>query len=319
MFIPVPGPPGPPGQPGLRGAPGISVEGIEGVVVGAPGASPNGYPPGPPAAAPAPSPGTRGPPGPPGPPGDGGGTLSIVPGAVAFPDRDAMLKMSLVSPLGTLAFVIEEEALLVKIKSGWQYVSLGSVVDEPSQPPPLQPTLQPPSQLPPLQVDSLVSGSVDGPKLRLAALNEPYTGDMHGVRGADYGCYRQARRAGLKGTFRALLTSRVQNLDSIVRYSDRHLPVVNLKGEVLFNSWSEVFSGSGASFAQKPRIFSFDGKDVLNDKTWPDKYIWHGSDVTGERTLSGYCDAWNSNNVGAVGVASSLLQKHMLGQELLSC
>lgn len=66
-------------------------------------------------------------------------------------------------------------------------------------------------------------------QLRMAALNEPYTGDMRGVRGTDYACYRQARKAGLKGTFRALLTSRVQNLDSIVRYSDRHLPVVNLK------------------------------------------------------------------------------------------
>lgn len=63
----------------------------------------------------------------------------------------------------------------------------------------------------------------------MAALNEPFTGDMRGVRGTDYACYRQARKAGLKGTFRALLTSRVQNLDSIVRYSDRNLPVVNLK------------------------------------------------------------------------------------------
>lgn len=66
-------------------------------------------------------------------------------------------------------------------------------------------------------------------QLRMAALNEPFTGDMRGVRGTDYACYRQARKAGLKGTFRALLTSRVQNLDSIVRYSDRNLPVVNLK------------------------------------------------------------------------------------------
>lgn len=66
-------------------------------------------------------------------------------------------------------------------------------------------------------------------QLRIAALNEPQTGDMHGVRGADYACYRQARRAGLRGTFRAFLTSRVQNLDSIVRSSDKDLPVVNTK------------------------------------------------------------------------------------------
>ena len=66
-------------------------------------------------------------------------------------------------------------------------------------------------------------------QLRMAALNEPYNGDMHGIRGSDYSCYRQARRAGLRGTFRALLSSRVQNLDSIVRFSDRDYPVVNTK------------------------------------------------------------------------------------------
>jgi hypothetical protein len=63
----------------------------------------------------------------------------------------------------------------------------------------------------------------------VAALNEPSSGDMHGVRGADYACYRQARRANLRGTFRAFLASRVQDLDSIVRSSDRDLPVVNIK------------------------------------------------------------------------------------------
>ena len=66
-------------------------------------------------------------------------------------------------------------------------------------------------------------------QLRMAALNEPFTGDMHGVRGADYACYRQARRAGLRGTFRACLSSRVQNVDSIVRLGDRDLPIVNIK------------------------------------------------------------------------------------------
>lgn len=63
----------------------------------------------------------------------------------------------------------------------------------------------------------------------MAALNEPFTGDMHGVRGADYACYRQAKRAGLRGTFRAFLSSRVQNVDSIVRLGDKDLPIVNIK------------------------------------------------------------------------------------------
>lgn len=67
----------------------------------------------------------------------------------------------------------------------------------------------------------------------MAALNHPFNGDMHGVRGADYECYRQSRRASLKGTFRAFLASRVQNLDSIVRFQDAGLPVVNLKVDIL--------------------------------------------------------------------------------------
>lgn len=70
-------------------------------------------------------------------------------------------------------------------------------------------------------------------QLRMAALNEPFTGDMHGVRGADFTCYRQAKRAGLRGTFRAFLSSRVQNVDSIVRIGDRDLPIVNIKVRII--------------------------------------------------------------------------------------
>ena len=91
---------------------------------------------------------------------------------------------------------------------------------------------------------------------------------MQGIRGADFGCYRQARRAGLSGTFRAFLSARVQNLDSIVRSADRSLPVVNIKKEVLFNSWNSIFDGQGGFFSQVPRIYSFNGKNVLTDPNW---------------------------------------------------
>lgn len=124
----------------------------------------------------------------------------------------------------------------------------------------------------------------------MAALNEPYPGDMQGVHNADFSCYRQSQRAGLKGTFRAFLTSRVQNMDSIVGFQERELPVVNTKvrkksylctqsdtrdfsininsqGEVLFSTWKSIFS-QGGSFLQQPRIYSFNGKNVLTDLTW---------------------------------------------------
>lgn len=48
----------------------------------------------------------------------------IVPGAVTFQDRESMTKMSSVSPVGTIAYVIEEEALLVRVNNGWQYIAV---------------------------------------------------------------------------------------------------------------------------------------------------------------------------------------------------
>ncbi|CAD7083323.1 unnamed protein product [Hermetia illucens] len=155
--------------------------------------------------------------------------------------------------------------------------------------------------------------------LRLAALNEPYTGDLQGNRGADFACYRQARRAGLLGTFKALLTARVQNLDAIVRPADRELPVVNTKGDVLFNSFKGIFNGQGGFFSQAPRIYSFNGKNVLTDLTWPQKIVWHGSLPNGERAMDTYCDAWQESSPDKVGLASSLLGNKLLDQERYSC
>lgn len=153
----------------------------------------------------------------------------------------------------------------------------------------------------------------------MAALNEPYHGDMQGMRGADFQCYRQARRAGLLGTFRAFVSSRIQNLDAIVKDSDHNLPVVNSRREVLFNSWKGIFSGQGGFFSQAPRIYSFSGKNVLTDPTWPQKIVWHGSNARGERAMDAYCDAWHSSAPEKVGLASSLLSNKLLDQEQYSC
>lgn len=67
-------------------------------------------------------------------------------------------------------------------------------------------------------------------QLHLIALNGPQTGNMQGIRGADFLCFQQARAVGLKGTFRAFLSSKLQDLYTIVRRSDRDsFPIVNLK------------------------------------------------------------------------------------------
>lgn len=105
-------------------------------------------------------------------------------------------------------------------------------------------------------------------QLRVAALNKAYNGDAHGIRGADYECHRQSKKANMIGSFRAFLSGRDQNLESIVKSKDAQLPLVNTKGEILFNSWRDIFSGSGASFPVPPRIYSFDGRNVLTDSSW---------------------------------------------------
>lgn len=62
------------------------------------------------------------------------------------------------------------------------------------------------------------------------ALNTPLSGGMRGIRGADFQCFQQARQVGLAGTFRAFLSSRLQDLYSIVRRADRAtVPIVNLR------------------------------------------------------------------------------------------
>lgn len=67
-------------------------------------------------------------------------------------------------------------------------------------------------------------------QLHLVALNAPLKGDMRGIRGADFQCYQQARSMGLTATYRAFLSSHLQDLATIVRKVDRtDMPVVNLR------------------------------------------------------------------------------------------
>lgn len=68
------------------------------------------------------------------------------------------------------------------------------------------------------------------PQLHVIALNAPQSGAMRGIRGADYMCFTQAQAIGMKGTFRAFLSAKLQDLQSIVRKADRdRVPIINLK------------------------------------------------------------------------------------------
>ncbi|XP_055689784.1 collagen alpha-1(XV) chain [Lutzomyia longipalpis] len=273
--------------------------------------------------------GAKGEPGPPGLISVDGGQISQIAafdgenqmGVIVVQNVDELRKLN--STIGTIAFLVAEETILLRVTRGWQYISLGTFLPLSTPPNPISSQHAPVSPIrSDLQASNLLHNNLEpvvGPSLRIAALNEPFTGDLKGMRGADFDCYRQARRAGLVGTFRAFLSERIQNIDSIVQEADHKLPVVNIRGEVLFNSWKEIFNGQGGFFAQTPRIYSFNGKNILTDTTWPQKAIWHGSDVYGERAMETYCEAWHSSSSTSFGLASTLLSNKLLNQEKISC
>lgn len=141
---------------------------------------------------------------------------------------------------------------------------------------------------------------------------------MRGIRGADFMCFTQAQAIGMHGTFRAFLSAKLQDLHSIVRKLDRErVPILNLKDEVLFDSWEAIFNDG----RMKPSVplYSFDGKDVLNDSTWPEKMMWHGSTSEGQRHEDGFCETWRVGEPTLSGVASSLQSGSLLQQSSSSC
>ena len=58
-------------------------------------------------------------------------------------------------------------------------------------------------------------------------------------------------------------------MESIVRHQDRGLPIVNARGQPLFDSWNAIFEDGGA-LGENARhgIYSFSGKNVLKDPHW---------------------------------------------------
>uniref|UniRef100_A0A8B9DUQ8 Collagenase NC10/endostatin domain-containing protein n=1 Tax=Anser cygnoides TaxID=8845 RepID=A0A8B9DUQ8_ANSCY len=152
------------------------------------------------------------------------------------------------------------------------------------------------------------------PQLRLVALNVPLSGDMSGIRGADLQCYRQSQEARLYGTFRAFLSAPTQDLASIVKRTDRALPVVNLKGQLLARSWSSLFEGPAGAAPRGP-IYSFNGRNVLTDALW---LAWHGSTARGSQARRRDCQGWRSSGPGE-GLAAPLGEGKLLAGQRHNC
>ncbi|XP_046704430.1 collagen alpha-1(XV) chain isoform X3 [Silurus meridionalis] len=294
---------GPPGRPGLQGPPGSPG-------IGRPGATGLRGPPGPPgyssaAAIPGP-PGPQGPPGPPGPAGGGFGSIK------KYPTLYAM--KSYVVEVGTLSMVTDTGKLYLKVQGGWKEILLGGLIEVNSPAVLSQDDAQPLILTPQL---SNTHKTHTGSALRLVALNTPLTGDLGSIHSVNKQCRLQAQAMGIRDDYKAFLSHHLQDLIDIVQLPYRtSLPIVNLRGEVLFKNWESIFSHHALP-AGIP-LYSFDGRDVMSDPFWPQKAIWHGSSERGRRLDDKNCESWRAGDMAITGQAS-FLYSGLLNQQTRSC
>jgi hypothetical protein len=142
----------------------------------------------------------------------------------------------------------------------------------------------------------------------LAALDEAHDGNLSGLSGADALCAAQAKAANLTGTFKAFLSGATRDVKDLIAGSATGYPVVNTKGEILFNTWSTVFTTT--SWSSGKFIYSFDGKKVDENSgaspDWYDSQNWHGSLTGGTVKAGATCQDWTSNSTADTGATGEL-------------
>uniref|UniRef100_A0A8C9FHW3 Uncharacterized protein n=1 Tax=Pavo cristatus TaxID=9049 RepID=A0A8C9FHW3_PAVCR len=124
-----------------------------------------------------------------------------------------------------LIYIRETSDVFIRVRNGWRKLQLSELIPVPDE------SLPPPAissyGFQSLPVLNPISNTNNGkPALHLVALNLPFSGNMR----ADFHCFQQAQQAGLMTTYRAFLSSHLQDLFTVVRKTDRYnLPIVNLK------------------------------------------------------------------------------------------
>lgn len=210
-------------------------------------------------------------------------------GTKTFVNEDQLFKSMRRADIGTMALALSTGRLFIRMPEGWRLIC-DSAKNEL-----YKPRSSRSSDIPPVDAKT---------KLRFVALNKPYDGNLGGTKKADKMCQLEAEKAGLKTQFRAVLSSEKERIGDLVVPADHHSLVVNIRGQVLLNSFMDLLKNRPPFNVP---IYSFHNKtDVTKDQeTWPRKIIWHGAG--GDN-----CDNWSSASSNSTGVASRLEEKGVI-------
>uniref|UniRef100_A0A3Q4G6P0 Collagen, type XV, alpha 1b n=1 Tax=Neolamprologus brichardi TaxID=32507 RepID=A0A3Q4G6P0_NEOBR len=253
--------------------------------------------------------GPTGSPGQPGPPGFGRPGPQGPPGPPGYKTTHALTQEAHHAAEGTVAYVSERGGeLYIRARNGWHKIQVCRTRPERFN-----------------ILYKIIADTQPGPNpnLHLVALNAPLRGDMRGIRGADFQCYQQARAVGLTSTYRAFLSSHLQDLATIVRKADRNdMPVVNLRNVSLECPKNQSpLINSLVTFSHHIRVYSISvrGQHLSPFSHRPEKLVWHGSSTTGIRLTTNYCEAWRTADMAVTGQVALLQTGRLLGQHVRSC
>ncbi|XP_034272457.1 collagen alpha-1(XV) chain-like isoform X2 [Pantherophis guttatus] len=240
-----------------------------------------------------------------------------------FSSKELMLKSASSIPEGSLVYIIKEAEAFFKTHKGWKKIVMEDSTLLFAADDPLVSTED--NQLDERNIIILTIAPTSIPQripsLRLVALNFPLTGNMRGISGVDLQCHHQAQEANLQGTFRAFLSSDTQSLSSVVKRTDRNLPLVNLKGQLLATSWNSLFRRHGISdFNTKEYpIYAFNGLNVMTDPAWINKAVWHGLVLQINHSKIQDCENWRKASKYLTGQASIPLKDIFLLETSWRC
>ncbi|XP_026541822.1 collagen alpha-1(XVIII) chain-like [Notechis scutatus] len=242
-----------------------------------------------------------------------------------FGSKELMLKSASSIPEGSLVYITEEAEAFFKTPKGWKKILMEDSALLFAADDPLVPMENNQVQLDErnVTIPTIVPTSIPQriPSLRLVALNFPLTGNMGGISGVDLQCHRQAQQANLQGTFRAFLSGNTQSLISVVKRTDRNLPLVNLKGQLLAKSWNSLFTMHGNSDfnPMENPIYAFNGLNVMTDPTWTYKAVWHGFAFQINHSQIRDCENWRKASKYLRGQASIPLKDIFLLETSWRC